>query len=102
MGALHHNGMINLLNLLLSEHQGHAAKCFAGFGEDHRATDGPVEPVGNAKEHITWLVISYFDKLLQQFIKRSITGLITLHNVRNPLVHHHQVVVLIQYGNRRL
>ena len=102
IGAIHNYGMVDLFHLLLLKHQGHPAQGLAGFCKDYRPAYRSVQAVGNSHKNFPGFMVPLLNIVLHQFIQGYIAGLIPLNNIRSALIDNHQVIVLIQNGNRRL
>ena len=52
----------------------------------------------NSQEHVTWLGIPLFDKLLQDIAEGSVTRLVPLNYLSYLLVYDQKVIIFVDYA----
>ena len=89
-------GPVGLSDGALAEQGGHPLQGLGGLGQHDDAADRPVQPVGEAHEHLPGLAVPFGDERLAGVGQALVPGLVALHDLARLLVQDKQVVVFVE------
>ena len=89
-----------LVHLALAKHVAQSAQSLRRAGEDHQSAHRTVEAVNHTKEYIPRLRILHPDVFLHGVGERGVAGLVALYNLPALLVHHDDMIILIDYSHQ--
>ena len=95
-------GPVGLVDLSFAEHLVETLQRFGGLGEHAEAADRPVEPVGEAQEDLAGFFVAPGDEGLVGIGQAFVARLVALRDLARALVHHQQVVVLVEDAPRQV
>ena len=90
------------MDLSFAEHLVETLQRFGGLGEHAEAADRPVEPVGEAQEDLAGFFVAPGDEGLVGIGQAFVARLVALRDLARALVHHQQVVVLVEDAPRQV
>lgn len=89
------NGHIGFDHLVGTDCFGQAGSGFGRFGEDHRPSDRPIEPVHEAAEHIAWFVVGFFQIFFAKIQNAGVAAAIRLYRYIDRLLNAKQMIVFV-------
>ena len=94
--SLHH-GPVAFVDCSRTNHLIEPHQRLAGFREQHRSADRPVDTVYDTEENIPGFVVAAADESFYFVFEACLPLGVGLHQIAGVLVYHQQVVVFVEY-----